>query len=193
VKEEITGRAGTRVADEAILGAADADNSVLDTLVGEGVVARPDLGGDTGDVRRSHGGSGDGVGTIGGTDPASSDTGSRGEDLAARAEGREGGASVSLVGRHDGKGEGSRGRGEIAGVVVAIASSDSHHEAGAEGVVSGIVDTLVKTTTEGHVANHATTSASHVGGEVNTSNDTSEGARAVGAEDLNTNQVGFLG
>jgi len=51
VETENVGGASTNVADLTVVGDGELDHGVLDTLVVEGVVARPDLGGDTGDVR----------------------------------------------------------------------------------------------------------------------------------------------
>jgi len=193
VKGEISWGASAGVADEAVVRHANAEDSILDTLVVEGVVARPDLSSDTSNVRASHGGTRDGVSAIRGTNPTSGNASSGGEDLAAWAEGGEGRAGVSLVSGHDSEGEVSRGGGEVAGVVVVVTSSDGHDETSAEGSISSIIDTLVAVATEGHVANNATTSASSISREVDTSNDASEGARAVGAEHLNADQVAALG
>jgi len=193
VEAERIRRASTRVADEAGVGGRDTDDSILNALVVEGVVARPDLGGDTGNVGGSHGGTRDGVGALRGADPSSGDASAGSEDLATGAEGREGRASIGGVSGHHGEGEVSRGGGGVAGVVVGVTSSDSHHEASAERSISGIVDTLVAATTERHVADNTATTTSNVGRPVDTSNDTSERARAVGAEDLDADEGAFLG
>jgi len=174
VEAEVSRRASARIADKAGVGGGDTDESILNALVVEGVVARPDLGEHTSNVWAGHGGSRNGVGALGGTDPSSGDAGSWSEHLATGAEAREGRAAIGVVSGHDSEGEVSGGWGAVAGVVVAIASSDSHHETSAEGSVSGIVDTLVATATEGHVANNTTTTTSNVGRKVDTSNDTSE-------------------
>jgi len=142
-------------------------------------------------VRGSHGGTRDGVGAVNTTNPSGGDASAGGEDVAAGAEAGEGGAAVVVCSGHDSVCKRSRGRGGVAGVVVGITSSHGHDQASAERGVCGIVDSLVAATTEGHVANDLATKTDAASGPVDSVDDTCECTRAIGAEHLNTDNIGL--
>lgn len=97
-----------------------------------------EVGGDTGDVGRSHGGTRDGVGLTAG--PGRLDVGARGEDIDERSVVGEVGEGVSVVGSTNSADGRLRGGGRVGGVLGLVAGGDSHEVTGAHDIRGRIVD-----------------------------------------------------
>lgn len=160
---------------------------------------RPEQGGDTGNVRASHGSSTDGQNSRRGSNPGGSDITSGGENINAFSPVGERGASVSFTstngGGSNGDDIGSTGRGSVASVLVFISSGNDYNDTLLVGIVDGSVKEGREATTQGHVdyRRSAPTSDELADSPINSSNDTRVGSTSVVTQDLNTNNGCLLG
>jgi len=159
---------------------------------------------DAGNVGRSHGSSGDGVGGGVGADPSSLDVLAGGEDVEAGSPVGEGSTGISrglvgvgvqsVSGGSDGVGREDTSRGEVASVTVVVSTSNGVVDTGSNGGSNSGISSGGNTSTKGHVGNRgAATGGSAVGSPLNTLNDTGPGSRTTAAEHLDGDEGGLLG
>jgi hypothetical protein len=153
-----------------------------------------DVGSETSNVRSSHGGTRDGVGTA--VEPGGQNGHTRGVDVDGSSVVGERGDAVRAVGGTDGVSRGF-GSGRVVGSIAAIVTSgNSHENTSSDSVGNGSVDSGGLGTSERHGANSTVGAAaglSVVGDIVDTSNDTRVGSRTAGIEDLDSVELGALG
>lgn len=194
-------------------GGSDSDEGVLELLGGDLLnsesrvgsrLERDVVGQQTGNVGRGHGGSGDGVDGILAADPGGQDVQARSEDVSALAVVGEVGTLISEGGGSDSDGLLSSSGGVVAGIGVVVTSSDGEVHAGVNGGIHSEVESTRATTTKRHVGN-ATLEALDLavlcvlglldvslGSPLNALDDIGHGARAVGAENLDSVDIGLL-
>lgn len=159
-----------------------------------------EVGEEARDVGGGHGGSGErGGGVVGVADVGGEDVESRGEDVDTLAPVGEVCAVVAEGGGADGDGlVRCRGRG-VTGVLVLVARGDGEVQPRLHGGVDGEVERGGLAAAEGHVGGGALEPLAglalgvHPGGILDALEDVGHGPGAVGAEDLDGEEVGVLG
>lgn len=190
VVDKDVGGAGTGGGDLAGLGVRD--DAGTDLGGGGKTVLGDEVGGETSNMGRGHGGtrerSGGGVrGVVSGEDG-----GARGEDVEGRTVVGVRGTGISGGGGTDGDGVGGRGGGVVGGVGVGVTGGDNEGDTGGDGGGDGVVQGGGVRTTERHVGNSLL--AGGVGGNpVDTLNDTGGGTGTRVVEDLDGDESGLLG
>jgi hypothetical protein len=200
VRESTDGSDGDEVSLELLGG--DVGNGVGRVL---GRLERQHVGKETGNVGRSHGGTGDGVGGVLRADPGGQDVETRGEDVVALSVIGEVRALVEEGGGTDGNGVLSSSRGVVAGVGVVVTGRDSEVDTGIDSSVDSEVESGGLATAQAHVGSAALEAlllavlssleslGVGLGGVLNALDDIRHGAGAVGAEDLDGVDARLLG
>lgn len=155
-----------------------------------------EVGSETSNVGAGHGGTRDGVGGSVGADPGREDGRAGGEDVNGGSVVGERGAGVGGGGGTDGDGRGLRSRGVVGGGGVIVTSSNNEGHASVDGSGDSGVDGRGLATTERHAGDGLGALAlvpGSVGGPLDTRDDTGVGARAIGTEDLDGDDIGLLG
>jgi len=170
-----------------------------------GRLERQVVGKETGDVRRGHGGTGDGIDGVLGADPGGLDAQARGEDVSALAIVGEIGAAIIQSGGTNSEGLGSGSGRIVASIGIVIASSDGEVNAHPHGSVDSGVEGLGLATTKGHVGDGALEALSLAclgkldltlvgeGGVLDSLDNIGHGAGSVGSEYLDGMDVSLLG
>jgi len=159
------------------------------------------VGQQTGDVRRCHGGAGNGVGGMLATNPGGEDVQTRGEDVSALAVVGEVSTLISQGGGANSDGLLGSSGGVVAGVSVVITGSNSEVNTSVNSGIHSEIQGAGATTTERHVGN-ATLELLvallglldvSLGRPFNTLDDIGHSTRAVRAKNLDSVNVGLLG
>jgi hypothetical protein len=156
-------------------------------------------------VGRGHGSAGDGVDGILAANPGGQDVQAGGEDVSALAVVGEVGTLISQGGGTDGDGLLSSSGGVVASIGVVVTGSDGEVHTSINSGIHSEVESTRATTTQRHVGNAALEALDlailgslglldvSLGGPLNTLDDIGHGTRAVGAEDLDSVDLGLLG
>lgn len=154
---------------------------------------------------RSHGGTGDGVDGILAADPGGLDVQTWGKDVVALAIVGEVGTGVLKSGCTNGDGLLGGSWGVVAGVGVVVTSSNSEVNTSIDSGVDGSIEGWRLATTQAHVRSRALEalvlailSRGHLGGVrlssiLDTLDDIGHSAGSVGAENLDSDDIGLLG
>lgn len=189
VDQRVGGIAGNTLDDvlEAVLG------EVLAQARGRLAQAQ-EVSTEASNVRRGHGGAGDGVGVAAG--PGAGDVSTGSEDIDKASNVGVGGERIVLGGGTDGAGARLRGGRVAGGIRAVVASGDSKEEASVDDGGSGLVDRVGLATTQGHVHDNtlgACLASGVLGDKLHAGNDAGVGARAAGIKDLHAENLGLLG
>ena len=180
----------------------DLSNSISRVL---GWLQREQVCKKTSNMWRGHGGTRDGVDGVLATDPGGLDVQTWGEDVVALAIVGEVGTGVLKSGRADGDRLLSGSWGVVAGVGIVITGGNSEVDAGINGSIDSGIKSWRLATAQAHVGSGslealvlAVLGRGHLGGVrlsgiLNTLDDVGHGAGAVGAENLDSNNIGLLG
>jgi hypothetical protein len=156
-------------------------------------------------VGGSHGGSGDGVGSVVRSNPGGEDVETRGEDVVALAEVGEVRTLISESGSTDGDSVSGSGGGVVARVGVVVTGSDGEMDTSIDGSVDSEIESNRLATAQAHVGGRALEALllALLGGldsvrvslssPLDTLDDIRHGAGAVGAEHLDSVDIGLLG
>lgn len=200
IGEGILGSNGDEVLLELLGG--DGSESILGVLSG---LEREVVGQETSNVRRSHGGTGDGVDGLVSADPGGNNVQTGSEDVSALSVVGEVGTAVINSGGTDGDGLAGGSRGVVAGIGVVVASSDGKVNTSADSSVDGGVESLGLATTKRHVGDRALEALALTvlglllllemagGSELDTLDNVGHGSGAVRSEDLDSINAGLLG
>jgi hypothetical protein len=159
------------------------------------------VGQETSNVGGSHGGTGNGVGSVLAADPSGENVQTRGEDVSALSEVGEVGTFISQGGGTDGDSLLGGSRRVVASISVVITGSDSEVNSSINSGVDSEVQSAGAATTKRHIGNATfeflVTRLGlldvSLGSPLNTLDNIGHGARAVRAEDLDSVDVGLLG
>ena len=152
-------------------------------------------------MRGGHGGTGDGVGSVLAADPGGKDVQTGGEDVSALAVVGEVGTLISKSGGTDGNGLLCSGGGVVASIGIVVTGSDGEVNTSINGGIDSEIQCTGAATAKRHVGN-ATLEflVARLGlldvsldSPLNALDDIGHGARAVGAENLDSVDVGLLG
>jgi hypothetical protein len=133
---------------------------------GEVAILGDEVGGDTSDVRGSHGGTRDGVGSgVGAADPGRDDGATGAEDVDDRAVVGVGGTGIGDSAGTNGDGRGGTGGGGVRGIDVGVTGSDDDMDASGGQGSNGAVEGGGGRTTEGHGDDRGTTGSLGLGGD----------------------------
>lgn len=170
-----------------------------------GRLKRQHVGKETSDMGRGHGGTRDGVGSVLRADPGGENVEAGGEDVIALSVVGEVSTLVKEGGGTDGDGVLSSSGGVVAGVGIVITSSDGEVDASIDSGVDSKVERGRFATAQAHVGSGALEAlllavlgsldglAVSLCGVLDTLDDVGHGAGAVGAENLDSVDVGLLG
>lgn len=150
---------------------------------------------ETSNVRRGHGGTGDGAGSGVAANPGGQNVGARGEDGDASTPVGVGGNGPGRVDGTDGNGAGSGSGRDVGNVLVLVTGSDDADDALGRGSVDGVVESGREATAEGQVhdgSGGACLGADVVGSPVE-ARENDGGRGGVSDEDLDGDDVGALG
>ena len=159
------------------------------------------VGQKTSNVGGSHGGSRNGVDSVVAADPGGQNVQTRSKDVSALSVVGEVGTLISQGGGTDSDGVGSSGRRVVASIGVIVTSSDGKVNTSLDSSVNSEIQSTGATATERHVGNAALPALLALLGlldvslssPLNTLDDVGHGARAVGAQDLDSVDIGLLG
>jgi len=144
---------------------------------------------------RGHGGTGNSVGGEVGSNPGGGDAAARGKDVEDGAEVTVRSTGICDVDSTHGDGGGGRSRGEVCGVLVGVTRCHNEWNAITDPIINCGIEGSRVATSQTHVGNTAPNSALGPGvvdNPLDTSNDTRDGTRAIGTEDLDTSKQGEL-
>lgn len=200
VRESALGGDGDQVGLELLRGdIRDSEGRVLGRLEGE------EVGEETSNVRRGHGGTGNGVHGVLAADPGRLDVKTGGKDVVALAVVGEVGTLVSESAGTNGDGLVSSGGRVVAGVGIVVTGSDSEVDTGIDSSVNSLVKDGGFATAQAHVGGRALEALSlallrdadllevRLGGVLDTLDDVRHGAGTVRAQDLDGLDVSLLG
>lgn len=163
------------------------------------------VGEKTGNVRRSHGGTGDGVDSVLGANPSRLDAEAGSEDVSALAPVGEVGTAVVKSRGTDSDSLASSSRRVVAGIGVVVTGSDGEVDTGVNGSIDYAVEGLGLATAKRHVRHRALKALAlallgrfnllkmSVGSVLNALHYVGHGTRSVRPENLDGVDIGLLG